>query len=113
MKARIIPALSILAVGLISAVIVLVSDALTGDWMLHLASAVLAAGLLAMIATIQKWEHFAWLPVLGFVVASGGFIAGEQTVLITGLLMFAVLTVWHGHQREGRGYFRRREESLA
>lgn len=113
MTPRIVPALCILALGLISSMIVLAVDALSGDWVVHAGSSVLAAGVLAAVAGVQKWTHFAWLPVLGFAVASGGFIAGQSTVVTTGLFAFAVLTVWHGHQQEGNGRLRLRKEAPA
>ena len=113
MKARIAPALCILTLGILSSVIVLTADALTGDWVVHIGATVLAAGILAMIATVQNWIHFAWLPVLGFAVASGALVAGQTGLIYVGLFMFTILTVWHGHQQEGNGGINRRQEAPA
>lgn len=59
MNARIVPAICVLGLGVIASVLVAVFGSQHFDWILHLGLSILAAGILASLALIQKWTHFA------------------------------------------------------
>lgn len=103
MNVRIVPAICILGLGVAASVWVAVFGSQGFDWVLHLGLSFLAAGILVAVAVIQKWTHFAWLPLAAYAVACIGIIAEQEAFTTTGYFIFAVLTVWHGHQKEKIG----------
>lgn len=103
MNVRIVPAICILGLGVAASVWVAVFGSQEFDWVLHLVLSFLAAGVLTAVALVQKWTHFAWLPLAAYAVACIGIIAEQGALTTTGYFIFAVLTVWHGHQKEKMG----------
>ncbi|PXA75180.1 hypothetical protein [Auritidibacter sp. NML100628] len=100
MNVRIVPAIGVLGLGVVAAVWVAVFGSPSFDWVLHLGLSFFAAGILTTVAVLQQWQHFAWLPLAGFAVAAIGIITEQASLATTGYFIFAVTTVWHGHQKE-------------
>lgn len=108
MKTALFSGLGIIVTGLASILFALVIPSSSGDFVVHAGTTVLAAGVLFAVAAVQKWRHFAWLPLLGFAVTCAGYVAGMSAMTLVGLSSFTVLTIWHGHQKEGKGRMRLR-----
>jgi len=103
MNVRIVPSICVLGFGIMASAWVAVFGYQNFDWALHSSLSVLAASILASLALIQKWTHFAWLPLAAYTVACIGIITDQQTLTTAGYFSFAVATVWHGHQKEKIG----------
>lgn len=100
---RIIPALCIVTLGAVSSLLAISVENLQGNWVSKSFVTVLAAGIMATAALVQKWKYFAWLPVVAFAVACASFLAGQGTATSASYFAFTVLVVWHSHQKERAG----------
>ena len=103
MNVRMVPAICVLCFGVTASIWAALFGYQNFDWVLHLGLSVLAASILALLALVQKWTHFAWLPLAAYTVACIGIFIEQETLATSGYFIFAVATVWHGHQREEIG----------
>lgn len=95
------PSLAILLLGSLSIGIAAAGTIGTSDqWVNHGIATVLAATILAGLSYARGWAHFAWPPVLGFLVASIGVVTATGMLINIGYGLLLVLTLWHAYQAE-------------
>lgn len=101
MLTRFGPSLAILLLGSLSIGLVAMGSIGTSDqWVNHGIATVLAATILAGLSYARGWVHFAWPPVLGFLVASVGVVTATDALISIGYGLLLVLTLWHTYQAE-------------
>lgn len=64
--------------------------------------ALLASGLLALVAGVQHWNSLPWLPWVALVVASVGYMANNVIWMNIAFFIFGIMTIWHSHKMERR-----------